>query len=89
MYMHLLHKLVCYFPIPAHRKLEADHYGLIFAAMAGYNPQEAIPFWQRMAKLGGAKPPVFLSDHPADEERIKKLQELMPEALTYYQPVSH
>jgi predicted Zn-dependent protease len=74
--------------LPNSRKqeLEADHYGLIFAAMAGYNPQEAIPFWQRMAKLGGEKPPPFLSDHPADQERIKKLQELMPEALTYYKP---
>jgi predicted Zn-dependent protease len=74
--------------LPNSRKqeLEADHYGLIFAAMAGYNPQEAIPFWQRMAKLGGDNPPAFLSDHPADEERIKKLQELMPEALKYYKP---
>lgn len=72
--------------LPNSRKqeLEADHYGLIFAAMAGYDPREAIPFWQRMAKLGGEKPPVFLSDHPADEDRIKKLQDLMPEALTYY-----
>ena len=68
------------------QELEADHYGLIFAAMAGYDPHEAIPFWERMAKLGGSKPPPFLSDHPADEERIKKLQELMPEALTYYKP---
>lgn len=69
------------------QELEADHYGLIFAAMAGYNPEEAIPFWQRMASLGGEKPPVFLSDHPADEERIQKLKELMPEALKYYRPV--
>ncbi len=74
-------------PNSRNMELEADHYGLIFAAMAGYNPQEAIPFWQRMAKLGGQKPPVFLSDHPADEQRIAKLQELMPEALTYYKPV--
>src|SRR4051812_23045834 len=75
--------------LPNSRKqeLEADHYGLIFAAMAGYNPQEAIPFWQRMAKLSGEKPPPFLSDHPADEERIKKLQELLPKALSYYKPV--
>jgi predicted Zn-dependent protease len=74
--------------LPYSRKFEyeADHYGLIFAAMAGYNPQEAIPFWKRMAALGGAKPPVLLSDHPADEARIKKLEELMPEALTYYHP---
>ncbi len=73
-------------PNSRNQELEADHYGLIFAAMAGYDPREAIPFWQRMAKLGGSKPPVFLSDHPADEERIKKLQELMPEALKYYRP---
>ncbi|HXL54727.1 MAG TPA: M48 family metallopeptidase [Chitinophagaceae bacterium] len=75
-------------PNSRNQELEADHYGLIFAAMAGYDPREAIPFWQRMAKLAGSKPPVFLSDHPADEQRIKKLQELMPEALKYYKPAS-
>jgi predicted Zn-dependent protease len=76
-------------PNSRNQEFEADHYGLIFAAMAGYNPQEAVPFWQRMAKMGGAKPPVFLSSHPADQDRIKKLEELMPEALTYYKPVSN
>ncbi|MEP6512454.1 MAG: M48 family metallopeptidase [Parafilimonas sp.] len=70
------------------QETEADHYGLIFAAMAGYNPEEAIPFWTRMANLGGSKPPVFLSDHPADADRIQKLKELMPEALTYYKPIT-
>lgn len=72
--------------LPNSRKqeYEADHFGLIFAAMAGYDPREAIPFWKRMAALGGAKQPIFLSDHPADEERIKKLEALMPEALKYY-----
>lgn len=75
--------------LPNSRKqeLEADHYGLIFAAMAGYNPQEAIPFWTRMANAGGAKPPTFLSTHPADAQRIQKIKELMPEALKYYKPV--
>lgn len=75
--------------LPNSRKqeLEADKYGLIFAAMAGYDPQQAIPFWERMAKAGGGqKPPEFLSTHPADETRIEKLKELMPEALTYYKP---
>jgi predicted Zn-dependent protease len=76
-------------PNSRNQEYEADHYGLIFAAMAGYNPQEAVPFWQRMSKLGGQKPPTFLSTHPADEDRIKKLQQLMPEALTYYKPVSN
>ncbi|HXB06746.1 MAG TPA: M48 family metallopeptidase [Puia sp.] len=72
--------------LPYSRKYEyeADHFGLIFAAMAGYDPREAIPFWKRMAALGGEKPPVFLSDHPADQARIQKLEALMPEALTYY-----
>lgn len=74
--------------LPYSRKFEyeADHFGLIFAAMAGYDPREAIPFWQRMASMGGEKPPVFLSDHPADQDRIQKLQELMPEAMKYYNP---
>ena len=74
--------------LPNSRKqeLEADHFGLIFAAMAGYDPREAIPFWKRMAQLSanGQKPPALLSDHPSDDIRIQKLQELMPEALTYY-----
>ncbi|MBI2730226.1 MAG: M48 family metallopeptidase [Sphingobacteriales bacterium] len=76
--------------LPNSRKqeLEADHFGLIFAAMSGYNPQEAIPFWKRMAQAGsGQKPPEFLSTHPADETRIQRLQELMPEALKYYKPI--
>ena len=75
--------------LPNSRKqeLEADHYGLIFAAAAGYNPQIAIDFWTRMAAPGnGQKPPIFLSDHPSDEQRIQKMKELMPEALTYYHP---
>lgn len=72
--------------LPNSRKqeLEADHYGLIFAALAGYNPEEGVAFWQRMGKLGGNKPSELLSTHPSDDTRIKKLQELMPEALKYY-----
>lgn len=76
--------------LPNSRKqeYEADHYGLIFAAMAGYNPREAIPFWTRMANLNtGAKPPEILSDHPLDSKRIARLKGYMNEALKYYQPV--
>lgn len=77
--------------LPNSRKqeLEADHYGLNFAAMAGYNPQEAIPFWQRMsqASSGGQKPPEFLATHPSDESRIEKLKGYMNEALKLYKPV--
>lgn len=63
---------------------EADHMGLIFAAMAGYDPQVATTFWQRMASLSTNKTAEFLSDHPSDETRIKNIQGWMPEALAYY-----
>ncbi len=64
---------------------EADHLGLIFMAMAGYNPEEAVNFWKRMAaQKGGAAPPEFFSTHPSDETRIRNLKNLMPEALKYY-----
>lgn len=65
---------------------EADHLGLIFMAMAGYDPREAPAFWQRMSALGGAKPPEFLSTHPSDETRIRNLNEKIPDALQYYRP---
>jgi len=68
-------------------ELEADHLGIIFMAMAGYNPQEAIPFWQRMANMGGQKPPELLSTHPSDARRVAQLQQLMPEAMKYYTPI--
>ena len=71
-------------PWSRQQETEADHYGLIFAAMAGYNPQEAIPFWQRMSEAGGANPPEFLSTHPSDGTRIRNLKKIMPEALKYY-----
>ncbi len=77
--------------LPFSRKdeYEADKFGLNFAAMAGYNPQEAIPLWQRMEKAGGGnKPPEFLSTHPAEGNRIARLQEQMPEALRYYKPIN-
>jgi predicted Zn-dependent protease len=75
-------------PNSRNQELEADRFGLNFAAMAGYNPREAIPFWQRMAAAAnGQKPPEFLSTHPSDENRIAKLEEYMPEALSYYKPV--
>lgn len=64
---------------------EADHLGLIFMAMAGYNPNEAIGFWQRMsASKPGIAPPELLSTHPADSTRIQNIKELVPEAMTYY-----
>ena len=76
--------------LPHSRKqeLEADRLGLIYTALAGYNPREAVPLWQRMASLGnGQKPPEFLSTHPAEQTRIQQLQAHMSEALKYYKPV--
>lgn len=76
--------------LPNSRKqeLESDRYGLIFTAMAGYNPQEAIPLWERMKAMSeGNRPPEFLSTHPAEDTRIEKLKQLMPEALKHYKPV--
>lgn len=69
---------------------EADHLGIIFAAMAGYDPQVAVSFWQRMAAQSSNKTSEFLSSHPSDATRIKQIQGWMPEALKYYkgQPVS-
>ncbi len=71
-------------PWSRQQETEADQFGLIFAAMAGYNPQEAIPFWQRMSSVGGNKPPEFLSTHPSDATRMRKLNQFMPEAMKYY-----
>ncbi len=64
---------------------EADRLGLIFMAMAGYNPNAALDFWTRMSqsKTGGS-PPEFLSTHPSDQTRIENLKSYMPEALQYY-----
>lgn len=76
--------------LPNSRKqeLEADKFGLIFTAMSGYNPQEAIPLWQRMQQMSnGQRPPEFLSTHPTEANRIARLRALMPEALKYYKPM--
>ncbi len=64
---------------------EADHMGLIFMAMAGYDPSSAPAFWERMATLsGGQQPPEFLSTHPSHETRIQDLKGWIPEANQYY-----
>lgn len=66
---------------------EADKMGLIFAASAGYDPEAAVTFWQRMASSSsGQKPPELLSTHPSDEKRISDLKAFMPEAKKYYKP---
>lgn len=65
---------------------EADRLGIIFMAMAGYNPDNAVLFWERMvaAKSSSGAPPEFLSSHPSDESRIAAIRKLLPEARKYY-----
>ena len=73
-------------PYSRSHESEADHMGLIFMAMAGYDPHEAVSFWERMAaaKEPGTAPPELLSTHPADATRIRKINALLPDAMTYY-----
>ncbi|QDV08831.1 TPR repeat-containing protein YfgC precursor [Planctomycetes bacterium Poly30] len=67
-------------------ELEADRRGLLYMATAGYDPRAAVAFWQRMqAASGGQAPPEWLSTHPSNENRIKQIQSLLPEAIPVYE----
>lgn len=67
---------------------EADKMGLVFMALAGYNPEKAVEFWERMSANKSGKVPEFISTHPSDETRIKKIKEFLPQALKYYHPAN-
>lgn len=72
-------------PYARKQEYEADELGLIFMAMAGYDPRVAIPFWIRMAQSSqGGKIPEFLSTHPTDDKRISNMEKILPKALKYY-----
>lgn len=71
-------------PYSREHEYEADKMGLIFMAMAGYNPETAPAFWERMSSAGGQTPPEFMSTHPSNENRIKKIKSAIPEAMKYY-----
>jgi predicted Zn-dependent protease len=66
------------------QEYEADEMGLYFMAMAGYDPSEAVGFWERMAAKGGSGMPEFLSTHPNDRSRIQHIRDLLPKAMQYY-----
>jgi predicted Zn-dependent protease len=66
---------------------EADKLGMVFMAMAGYQPKEAIPFWERMKGAGGSSTPEFLSTHPSHDTRIKRIQDWLPDAEAYFTKV--
>ncbi|MEZ5069999.1 MAG: M48 family metallopeptidase [Bacteroidales bacterium] len=71
-------------PFSRTHESEADELGLYFMAMAGYDPQTAPAFWERMEARSSSRPPEFLSTHPDPANRIANLQRLMPKALEYY-----
>lgn len=71
-------------PFSRTHESEADHLGLIFMAMAGYDPNFAVDFWTRMAANSQGAPPEWLSTHPSNETRIAEIKKMLPEALQYY-----
>jgi predicted Zn-dependent protease len=72
-------------PFSREHETEADQMGLIYMARAGYDPREAITFWERMSKAGDAQPSEFASTHPSHGRRIEDLKDLMPKALSEYE----
>ncbi|HET8760954.1 MAG TPA: M48 family metallopeptidase [Nitrospiria bacterium] len=73
-------------PFSRHQESEADEIGLMLMAKAGYDPRQAVDFWTRMAQGQNGAPPEFLSTHPSDQTRIKRIEGWIPEALKSYQP---
>jgi len=72
-------------PFSRHQESEADEIGLFLMAKAGYDPRQSIEFWKRMEQTKDGAPPEFLSTHPSDETRIKRIEGWMPEALRMYE----
>jgi len=72
-------------PFSREHESEADAMGLMYMAKAGYDPHEAISFWERMEHSGGSQPPEFMSTHPSHATRIQRLNALMPKAVEAYQ----
>ncbi len=70
-------------PFSRKHESEADYMGLIFMTMAGYNPNTAVTFWQKMSASGGASIPEFMSTHPSDATRISDIQKYLPELQKY------
>ena len=72
-------------PFSRANESEADEIGLIYMARAGYDPREAVRFWQRFSDMKkGKQPPEFLSTHPADERRVAEIKKLLPKAMKIY-----
>ena len=82
----LVTKLGRELPHSRKQESEADHIGLLFMARAGYNPDEAVHFWERFQQVSAkaGQPPVFLSTHPHDDQRIADLKKELPQATAEY-----
>ncbi|WOO43533.1 M48 family metallopeptidase [Rubellicoccus peritrichatus] len=72
-------------PFSRSSESEADHIGLIYSSAAGYDPRRSIVLWQRMADQGGPRPPEFLSTHPSEHTRIRRLNQLIPQVMPIYE----
>ena len=70
-------------PFSRKHESEADYMGLVFMTMAGYNPDVAINFWQKMS-AGGGSTPEFMSTHPSDATRIADIRKALPEIKAKY-----
>ena len=75
-------------PFGRDHESEADKVGLTYMARAGYDPNEAVSFWERMSKTGGDQPPEFMSTHPSHGTRVERLKELLPAATEEYRRAS-
>ena len=71
-------------PFSREHETEADEMGLLYMARAGYDPREAVAFWERMSQAGGPQPPEFASTHPSHGRRVQDLQEFMPKAMAEF-----
>lgn len=83
-YIGLAKSLLISMPWGREQELEADEIGLIYMARAGYDPDQAVEFWKRMAAHSGGAPPEFLSTHPSDETRIAALKDNLRKARDIY-----
>lgn len=72
-------------PFSRDHETEADEIGILYMARAGYDPREAVSFWERMSAAGGGQPPEFMSTHPSHGTRIARLQQLLPRAIQEYE----